>query len=178
MRIYHIATAADWSRARASGEYTTSTLGRSLVDEGFIHAARREQVGRVFRSFYADVTEPLVLLTIETDRLGVPWREEPVGKESYPHVYGPIPRRAVVAVEPLDRRGGTRTMGQLFLQELMRRALLGTVALLPVALGAVLGDALAGPVLGLVLAGVGLGLGVLLLRWGLSRPWPPVGPGR
>ena len=36
--IYHIATAADWARARRDGEYTTSTRGRTLREEGFLEA--------------------------------------------------------------------------------------------------------------------------------------------
>ena len=76
MRIFHIATAADWERARESGSYTTSTRGRSLEDEGFLHAAHRPQVQGVFRRYYRDVREPLLLLTIDTERLGVPWRED------------------------------------------------------------------------------------------------------
>ena len=100
MRIFHIATAADWEQARTSGAYTTSTVGRSLEDEGFLHAARREQVDGVFQRYYRGIGEPLVLLTIDTDRLGVPWREDAVGAETYPHVYGPLNVDAVVSAEP------------------------------------------------------------------------------
>ena len=39
MLIFHIATEADWDAARRSKQYTTSTLGRTLEQEGFIHAA-------------------------------------------------------------------------------------------------------------------------------------------
>ena len=108
MRIFHIATAADWQAARRSGSYTTSTLGRTLAEEGFIHASRREQVQPVWRAFYRDVEEPLVLLAIETERLDVPWREDPVGDDTFPHVYGPLSPHAVVGVQPLDRRGHTK----------------------------------------------------------------------
>jgi uncharacterized protein (DUF952 family) len=38
--IYHIATAADWERARRDGEYSTSTIGKTLADEGFLHASQ------------------------------------------------------------------------------------------------------------------------------------------
>jgi uncharacterized protein (DUF952 family) len=100
MRIFHIATLADWQEARRTGSYTTSTIGRSLEEEGFIHAAYDEQVPVVRDRFYADVTEPLVVLEIETDLLGSQVREEPVGGEVYPHVYGPIPASAVVAWRP------------------------------------------------------------------------------
>lgn len=100
MRIYHLATKADWDAARRSGTYTTSTYGRSLHQVGFIHASRREQVAVVLDRFYAEVTEPLVLLEIETDLLDVPWREDPVEDETYPHIYGPLPTRAVVGWRP------------------------------------------------------------------------------
>jgi uncharacterized protein (DUF952 family) len=105
MRIFHIATVADWAEALGSGHYATSTRGRTLEQEGFLHASRREQVAGTFAAFYADAGEPLVLLTIETDRLDVPWREDPVGEDTFPHLYGPLSPTAVVAADLLDERG-------------------------------------------------------------------------
>jgi uncharacterized protein (DUF952 family) len=100
MRIYHVATLADWRAAEESGSYTTSTRGRTLEEEGFIHAAHHDQVPEVRDRYYADVTEPLVVLEIETDRLEVPVREEQVGDQTFPHVYGALPTSAVVAWRP------------------------------------------------------------------------------
>ena len=105
MRIFHIATVADWAQAQGTGHYTTSTRGRTLEQEGFLHASRREQVPGTFARFYAGAGEPLVLLTIETDRLEVPWREDPVGEDTFPHVYGPLSPVAVVATDLLDDAG-------------------------------------------------------------------------
>ena len=105
MRIFHIATAADWRAAQQSGSYTTSTLGRTLAEEGFIHASRREQVRPVWQAFYRDVEEPLVLLTIDTDKLEVPWREDQVGDDTFPHIYGPLGPDAVVDVQPVEAPG-------------------------------------------------------------------------
>ena len=107
MRIFHIATLADWTAAQESGAYTTSTRGRTLAEEGYIHASRADQWEGVRAAFYADVTEPLVLLEIETDLLGVPVIEEPPAPsvtETFPHVYGEIRPDAVVAVTPLRPR--------------------------------------------------------------------------
>ena len=73
MRIYHLATQADWDAARSAGAYTTSTHGVTLEEEGFIHASRADQWEGVRERFYADVDEPLVLLEIDTDLLDVPW---------------------------------------------------------------------------------------------------------
>lgn len=100
MRIFHIATLADWKEADASGIYAMSTLGRTLEQEGYIHAARHDQVPVVRDRYYADVTEPLVVLEIETDLLDAEVRDKQVGDEVYPHVYGPIPAQAVVAWRP------------------------------------------------------------------------------
>ena len=105
MRIFHIATLADWTEAQRAGVYTTSTRGVSLAQEGFIHASRADQWEGVRAAFYADVTEPLVLLEVETELLGVPVVEEPPapgGTETFPHVYGVISPTAVVAVTPLE----------------------------------------------------------------------------
>jgi uncharacterized protein (DUF952 family) len=100
MRIFHIATRTDWQTALRSGSYTTSTRGRSLEQEGFIHAAHLSQVPAVHERYYADVTEPLVVLEIDTDLLDVPWQEDEVGEETFPHVYGPLRTSAVVDVRP------------------------------------------------------------------------------
>jgi uncharacterized protein (DUF952 family) len=99
--IFHLALAADWASAEQAGEYRVSTLGRTLDEEGFIHAgADLEQVRGVARRFYHHVAEPLVLLTIDETRLGHPVRfEVPDGAdEAFPHIYGPIPVAAVTSV--------------------------------------------------------------------------------
>ena len=104
VRIFHIATLADWAAAQESGAYTTSTRGVTLEQQGYIHASRADQVAQVRAAFYADVTEPLVLLEIDPDLLDVPVVEEPPAPgvaETFPHVYGAIPPAAVVDVRPL-----------------------------------------------------------------------------
>lgn len=104
MQIFHIATVADWEAAQASGSYTTSTLGRTLEDEGFLHASREDQWEGVRDRFYADVTEPLVLLVIETELLDVPVVEEvpaPGMTETFPHIYGPLDPAAVRQTRPV-----------------------------------------------------------------------------
>lgn len=162
MHIFHIATAADWADATRSGSYTTSTVGRTVTEEGFLHASRREQVPTVFASFYRGVAEPLVLLTIETDRLDVPWREDQVGDETYPHVYGPLKPAAVVSVQPLNRRGGTESFTAMFVKEMFLRIVLAIAAMLLAALGVRVGQAVSwdwAPFLGGV---TGLTLGAAL----------------
>lgn len=101
MQVFHVALASEWATAQRSGFYVTSTLGRSLADEGFIHAARGDQWEGVRRRYYSGVAEPLVLLAIDTDLLTSPWQEDPVGDDTFPHIYGPLNPDAVVSVVPL-----------------------------------------------------------------------------
>jgi uncharacterized protein (DUF952 family) len=101
--IFHIAEASDWAAAQAAGSYRISTRGRTLAEEGFIHAARREQVLDVAERWYAGAG-PLLVLSIDPDRLSSPVREDEVAPGVvYPHVYGPIDLAAVVGVAPLER---------------------------------------------------------------------------
>jgi uncharacterized protein (DUF952 family) len=100
--IYHIATAADWDGARRDGQYTTSTRGRTLAEEGFIHACAPGQVVQVADAFYRDAPD-LVLLVIDTERVGPEIRYELVpGQPSpYPHIYGALNLDAVIETRPL-----------------------------------------------------------------------------
>jgi uncharacterized protein (DUF952 family) len=102
-RVFHIASGADWAAAQETGRYTTSTRGRTLAEEGFIHASRAEQWRAVRDRFYGDVTEPLLLLEIDTDLLDVPLVEEevPGTGETFPHLYGPLSTAAVLRAVPL-----------------------------------------------------------------------------
>ncbi len=103
MRVFHLALAPDWEAAQRRGTYTVSTRGRTLEQEGFIHCSQDFQVDEVRATFYGDVEEPLVLLTVDTDRLDVPWRldDVPGSDQPFPHVYGPIAVSAVVDARPL-----------------------------------------------------------------------------
>jgi len=104
--IYHIAIAADWEQARRDGQYTMSTRGRTLAEEGFIHAATAAQVARVADAFYRDAPD-LVLLVIETERVGPELRYErvPGQADPYPHIYGPLNLGAVVETRPFTPGG-------------------------------------------------------------------------
>ncbi len=100
--IHHLALTSAWDDASTAGTYTVSTLGLTLADVGFIHCSRPEQVDGVFARFYGDVTEPVLLLTIDTELLTAPWQYDDVPGEplSFPHIYGPLNVDAVVSVEP------------------------------------------------------------------------------
>ncbi|MEJ7689528.1 MAG: DUF952 domain-containing protein [Nocardioidaceae bacterium] len=105
MLIFHIAEPDDWQQARADGTYTTSTRGRTLAEEGFLHCSRFEQVTTVLDFAYADVAGPLSLLVVDTEKLDSPLQldEVPEAGDVYPHIYGPLNVSAVVDELPLSR---------------------------------------------------------------------------
>jgi uncharacterized protein (DUF952 family) len=100
--IYHIATRADWERARADGEYTRSSVDKTLAEEGFIHASQASQVTRTANKFYRDVPGDLVLLVIDPGllRAEVRYEDVPGAELPFPHIYGPLNVDAVIAAEP------------------------------------------------------------------------------
>ncbi len=188
MRIFHLATAADWRAARATGTYTISTRGRTLAEEGFIHASRGDQWQGVRERYYADLDEPLVLLSIDTDLLQSPVVDEavPGSDETFPHIFGPIQVAAVTHVLPLEALpGGTprtppadagagpleaapvsdaESFSRLFLGEVFKQLLLASVVLACVVAATLVGQSTGrdwGPLLGALL---GLLLGVLAAR--------------
>jgi uncharacterized protein (DUF952 family) len=104
--LFHLALRRDWEAAVRSGEYRVSTLGRTLEQEGYVHASYRHQVQGVRDGFYADAPDDLVLLEIDPGLVGVPVVVEVPdgGAEAFPHLYGPLPTRAVVAAHPVAGR--------------------------------------------------------------------------
>ncbi|MFB9717342.1 DUF952 domain-containing protein [Planobispora longispora] len=116
MTILHLALTADWEAARAAGEYRVSTRGRTLEEEGFIHTcADRAQLDGVVRRYYRGVADPLTLLTVDPAGLDVRFEapaapsasaasggapDGQAGRETFPHVYGPIPVSAVISAVP------------------------------------------------------------------------------
>lgn len=98
-RTYHLVPAERWAAARPDRPYEAA----SLADEGFVHCTdgADELVTTANRHLSAD-PRPYLVLTLELDRVGSPWRYDEPGSP-YPHVYGPVDRRAVVAVTPIER---------------------------------------------------------------------------
>lgn len=101
-RIYHIALAEDWERARAAGEYTVSTRGLSLEQVGYLHASQAHQVDGVANAFYRDAGD-LMILVIDPDRVRAEIRVEQLAgmDEAFPHIYGPLNTDAVIEAQPI-----------------------------------------------------------------------------
>lgn len=193
--IFHIALDSEWAAAQRSGSYTTSTLGRTLAEEGFIHASRADQWTAVRDRFYAGVSEPLVLLHIDTDLLDVPVVEEapaPGVTETFPHIYGRLPVTAVVKAIPLapactpstpstppapSPQQPAESFSRVYFREMFFNLAIASLALAASALGLVLGLAIGGDqapgIGGVVGLAAGIAVGVVLYRRRHARPEPP-----
>lgn len=109
--VFHLALARDWDPNAET--YPWSTRGMTIADVGFLHAsADEDQLNRVAGRFYRDVTESMLVLTLdegELTRRGYEIRDEPAEPDNphaelFPHVYGgDLPTAAVVATRPYVR---------------------------------------------------------------------------
>jgi uncharacterized protein (DUF952 family) len=94
--IYHFCPEATWAQAQHEGAYTADTL----ATEGFIHLSRAEQLHLPANALVRGRTD-LVLLEVDEDLLPQPAVDEDGGDGMlFPHLYGPLPLDAVVAVHP------------------------------------------------------------------------------
>lgn len=96
--IYHVVEASEWAEQESLTIYRAS----SLDTEGFIHLSTKEQVPGVLDRYYRNVPN-LLLLHVDADKLVHELRyEKATNNELFPHIYGPINKDAVVAIERND----------------------------------------------------------------------------
>lgn len=93
--IYHIVTPGYWASFDGAAEYVSETLDV----EKFIHCSRKEQLAGVLERFFAGVTN-LLIVEIDESKLTSPLLYEavPDSDETFPHIFGPINRDAIVRV--------------------------------------------------------------------------------
>jgi uncharacterized protein (DUF952 family) len=91
--IYKILVPSEWAQFQQAGRFDGSPFDRQ---SGFVLCSSRVQLATTARRFFQD--EPLLIVVVlDEDALAdVRWDATPDG-ESFPHVYGLLPRRAVVA---------------------------------------------------------------------------------
>lgn len=93
--ILHIATAAEWEKAKTAGSYTADTL----ASEGFIHCSNSHQVTTVANTRFWG-RDDLVLLCIDRNTVKAEIRDENLegGENLFPHIYGALNIDSVVEV--------------------------------------------------------------------------------
>jgi uncharacterized protein (DUF952 family) len=86
-------------------------LPDAYADDGFVHCTDGDEaMVLVANRFYAADPRPFLLLTLDLDRTGSPWRFDDAG-ERYPHIYGPIDPASVVEIRRMARDSEGRFIG-------------------------------------------------------------------
>ncbi|WP_037604926.1 DUF952 domain-containing protein [Streptacidiphilus rugosus] len=82
----------------------------SLALEGFIHCSGdEEQTLAVANARFTRTRGPLMVLLIDEDALDAPVRWDEVGEgATFPHIYGPVNRAAVVGMLEVERDASGR----------------------------------------------------------------------
>ena len=95
---YKIAEAADWTAMLETGRYGGSALDRA---DGFIHLSTPGQLDATAAKHFAG-KDDLVLVTVDlTEVMDILKWEPSRGGDLFPHLYGDLPREAVLAQEPV-----------------------------------------------------------------------------
>ena len=114
--IYHMCRQDEWAAAERAGAYGGSSQD---IADGFIHFSGPGQVVQSAAKHRAGQSG-IVLLRVDPGKLGAALKwEESRGGQLFPHLYGPLPVSAVMAVYdlPLDAAGRHRFPAELNLQE-------------------------------------------------------------
>ena len=100
--IYHLALQSEWENG-TSDAYTPS----AYKHDGFVHCSRWPQLRSVATRYYSTRTD-MVVLEIRTDAVGAELvQEDTTGRgETFPHLYGSIPRAAIRSVLSLSWTSG------------------------------------------------------------------------
>ena len=95
----HLVPEATWIAHDPSLPYVPA----AYADDGFIHCTDGDELMvEVANRFYTGDPRPFLLLTLDLERTGSPWRfDDP--ERRYPHVYGPIDPASVVEVRRMLR---------------------------------------------------------------------------
>lgn len=99
MLIFKVVPRAEWE---AAGEdYRGSAHDQA---DGFLHFSTAAQLATTLRLYYAG-RDDLVLLAVETDRLGaaLKWEHAPSRGEDFPHLYGVLPCDAMKWARPIAK---------------------------------------------------------------------------
>lgn len=109
--IYKIAPRALWHDAERAGQFAGAPI--DLAD-GYIHFSTRAQLRETAAKHFSGQSD-LVLAAIDADRLGAALKYEPSrGGALFPHLYAPLPLRAVRWVRDLPLNpDGTHDFAEL-----------------------------------------------------------------
>ena len=95
----HLVPEATWDEHDPAVPYVPA----AYAEDGFVHCTDGDdEMVAVANRFYAADQRPFLLLTLDLERTGSPWRFDDPGQR-YPHVYGPIDPASVVEIRRMAR---------------------------------------------------------------------------
>jgi uncharacterized protein (DUF952 family) len=104
---YHL-TPAPWFRAQLPD---APYLPEAFAADGFIHLTHGlEAVLAAGNRYYTADPRPYLLLTVDLARVAAPVRYDDAQRQ-FPHLYGPLERAAIVAVQRVTRDAAGRFVG-------------------------------------------------------------------
>jgi uncharacterized protein (DUF952 family) len=107
--VYKILPASLWQAAKRYGVFRGSPVD---VQDGFIHFSSAEQVAETAAKHFA-AERDLVLLFVDAARLGGRLKWEPSrGGALFQHIYGDLPRSAVLWARPLASSADLKQLSQ------------------------------------------------------------------
>ena len=109
--VFKIVATDAWRAAQAEGVFAGAAVDR---DDGYIHFSTAAQVAETAAKWFAG-RDDLTLVAVDSDALGATLRwEVSRGGALFPHLYGPLPMRAVVWSRPLPLASdGRHALGDL-----------------------------------------------------------------
>lgn len=116
MTVHHLVLESDWEKLVSNGRYRPA----SLETEGFIHCTKEpEKLVEVANLFFAgSPKENLLVLVLDESNIGSPVKyEDPGVGHLFPHVYGPLDIRSVLAVHAMRHDGVHWHLPQALLSE-------------------------------------------------------------
>ena len=103
----HMVPAAVWEGRNPVVSY----LPAAYPADGFIHCTDGDEaMVATANRFYRDDPQAFLVLTVDLDATGSPWRfDDP--EQRYPHIYGPIDPAAVLEIREMVRDADGTFMG-------------------------------------------------------------------
>ena len=101
-RTFHMLAADRWAAWR-DGPSDALYEPDGYATDGFVHCTDGDEaMVATANRFYRELPGEFLLLTLDLDRTGSPWRFDDPGQR-YPHVYGPIEPASVMEVRRFTR---------------------------------------------------------------------------
>lgn len=102
MLIYKICTRTIWEETERTGRFPGMPID---IADGYVHFSTAEQNAETAAKYFAGQYD-LILLAVDTDKLGDALRWEPSSSRTragdFPHLYGQLPLSAVVEAKPFS----------------------------------------------------------------------------